>query len=207
MSDLEIQETIYAAEAATLEPTDVPDRDGLAVIESTVRQAVLARERLERRAVEIRQRTAREIASVAAVIAGALTERDRLEREAAEQRATLERMRRERTQVDAAISSGNEQRERLDRQIVEQRERLDRMREEVARAGAAVQRAAATRERLVGRSADLGERRRRDLVAVEDAVRAATTERDHLVRDEGLERERLQKITHDIAKADVALAN
>src|SRR5256712_12948610 len=68
------------------EPSQARATSDLNAVEETVRRAMSERERLERLAVEIRQRTGREMAKVDAANAGATAEQERLKREAGEQR-------------------------------------------------------------------------------------------------------------------------
>src|SRR2546427_10232574 len=90
------------------EPSQARATSDLNAVEETVRRAMSERERLERLAVEIRQRTGREMATVAAAIAGATADHERLQREASEQRERLERIKREAVQTEATIGGGGQ---------------------------------------------------------------------------------------------------
>src|SRR2546428_9779262 len=76
----------------------------LVSVEDAVRRATAERERLERLAAEIRQRTGREMGTGAAAIATAAAERDRLPAEAHEQRERIERIRPAAAQTAATIA-------------------------------------------------------------------------------------------------------
>src|SRR2546430_17077228 len=73
------------------EPSEARATSDLNAVEETVRRAMSERERLERLAVEIRQRPGRVMATVAAAIAGASAEVERLQRYATQQLELLER--------------------------------------------------------------------------------------------------------------------
>src|SRR2546428_1565944 len=88
------------------EPSQARATSDLNAVEETVRRAMSERERLERLAVEIRQRTGREMATVATAIAGATAEHERLQREASEQRERLQRIQPQAGETQTANGAG-----------------------------------------------------------------------------------------------------
>src|SRR5438105_3247588 len=114
MSDLETLERPSTNGTPELRPTSLTASTGASILAAAgeaLGRATAERERFERVALELRERTGRKMATVAAAIAGALAERDRLQREASEQRQLLERVRGETAQTEAASPAAGAQRE------------------------------------------------------------------------------------------------
>src|SRR2546425_2624062 len=163
------------------EPSQARATSDLNAVEETVRRAMSERERLERLAVEIRQCTGREMATVAAAIAGATAEHERLQREASEQRERLERIKREAVQTEATIAAAVQQRERLARPAEGASDPVDRVLRDIAQHDGSIHAAEGERARPAEKAADLEARGAPELESPDTARASATADRDPLL--------------------------
>jgi len=208
MSDLETLERPSTNGTPELRPMSLTASTGASILAAAgeaLGRATAERERFERVALELRERTGRKMATVAAAIAGALAERDRLQREASEQRQLLERVRGETAQTEAAIAAAVEQRERCARAAEEQRARVDQVLRELSGYDALIGGIQAEHERQAKNLEGVEARVTRERADLDAGTASANADRERLLRTAALHREERERAKAEIAKVQLTL--
>src|SRR5438105_724501 len=208
MSDLETLERPSTNGTPELRPMSLTASTGASILAAAgeaLGRATAERERFERVALELRERTGRRMATVAAAIAGALAERDRLQREASEQRQLLERVRGETAQTEAAIAAAVEQRERCARAAEEQRARVDQVLRELSGYDALIGGIQAEHERQAKNLEGVEARVTRERADLDAGTASANADRERLLRTAALHREERERAKAEIAKVQLTL--
>src|SRR5438093_296880 len=208
MSDLETLERPSTNGTPELRPMSLTASTGASILAAAgeaLGRATAERERFERVALELRERTGRKMATVAAAIAGALAERDRLQREASEQRQLLERVRGETAKTEAAIAAAVEQRERCARAAEEQRARVDQLLRKLSGYDALIGGIQAEHERQAKNLEGVEARVTRERADLDAGTASANADRERLLRTAALHREERERAKAEIAKVQLTL--